>query len=382
MALMTPAAAISLAAALLPTPLRVPHRSSRIAMRIEGMGWGPEKREELLFKNLLCQRAIQTQLHLFAYLNNEVQSDWLMDFAEEKGSARLCTGNRQVELMHSHMAMAAPWNEFLVALMDAHDETIEIEVAARRIGGGSPDNPYLPKPKPTIYTDTISPSTIGQNLLRIREQLAKEWEQDLQLLPLCNAELRRHHSEEVVNVSDAVENLQYQIVPGSIEGEDGAESPLRSANFDLLKTAVTHAALWRLQKELDVEPTQKHAAEWLALFAREHGSAFRGGAYGLRAGREFLLKMMDQPVKVSKSLGGKPRFVDPLSMAERLMDLREELALEWSEAMQHVPAEHVLLRVEEHRAKLEGAIVPTLRSRVESPPPPGFAWAEASEPEL
>lgn len=78
---------------------------------------------------------------------------------------------------------------------------------------------------------------MGQHLLRIREQLAHEWQQDLGLLPLCNAELRRHRSEQVAHLSDELENLQYQISPGSIEGDEGNGSPLRSANFDLLKTA-------------------------------------------------------------------------------------------------------------------------------------------------
>ena len=78
---------------------------------------------------------------------------------------------------------------------------------------------------------------MAQHLLRIREQLAHEWQQDLGLLPLCNAELRRHRSEQVAHLSDELENLQYQISPGSIEGDEGNGSPLRSANFDLLKTA-------------------------------------------------------------------------------------------------------------------------------------------------
>lgn len=224
---------------------------------------------------------------------------------------------------------------------------------------------------------------MGQHLLRIREQLATEWKQDLRLLPLCNAELRRHRSEVITHHSDELEHLQYQIAPGSIGDEESNGSPLRTANFDLLKTAVTHGALWRLQHELTAEPTQKHSAEWLTRFIREHGAAFRGGECGWRAGRDFLLAMMDQPISVGKSLGGNPRFIDPVGMAERLMELREELALEWSEAMQLVPVEHIALRVEEHRARLEGSVVWSVKSRpfpprVEALPPAGFVWAELS----
>lgn len=376
----------TVAAALLPTPMRVnvPYRSPTIAMgewMAPGGSSGAFLREEFLIKNFLCQRAIQTQLYIHTQMKNEFHKDWLMQFVEEMGGAHLCTGSRQ---LHSHTALFVPWNEFLIAVMDAPDETQVIEVTGsnRRIGGGSPDNPYLPKPKPRTYSATISPAAVGQHLLRIREQLANEWKQDLGLLPLCNAELRRHRTEVVAHHSDELEKLQYQIAPGSIEGEEGNGSPLRTANFDLLKTAVTHGALWRLQRELAAEPTQKHAAEWLTRFVREHGAAFRGGECGWRAGRDFLLAMMDQPVSVGKSLGGNPRFIDPVGMAERLMELREEVALEWSEAMQLVPVEHIALRVEEHRARLEGSVVWSVSRpyppRVEALPPAGFVWAELS----
>jgi len=129
--------------------------------------------------------------------------------------------------------MSVPWNEFLTAVMDAPDETQKVEVTwgNRRVGGGSPGNPYLPKPKPTTYSATISPAAVGQHLLVIREQLANEWKQDLQLLPLCNAELRRHRSEQVAHLCDEQEKLQYAIAPSHVEGEEGMNgSPLRSAS--------------------------------------------------------------------------------------------------------------------------------------------------------
>lgn len=375
---------VTMGAALLPAPLRV-GRSPRIMMSIEDLGFRVRQpsHEEMLLKNFLCQRAIQTQLCVHQYMDNEFKKSWLMDFVEEMGCAHLSAGNSQ---LHSHTAMSVPWYEFLSAIMEAPEEIREIEVKGRRIGGGSPDNPYLPKPKPIIYTETITPKVLGKQLMTIREQLAKEWQQDLKLLSLCNAELRRHHSEEVKHETDAVENQQYVIEYAAIEGEDGEGTPLRESNFDLLKTAVTHGALLRLQQELRQEPTLEHQAEWLTVFAKQHGAAFRpGGAeYSPHAGREFILLMMEQPVSVSTSLGGNPRFLDPLSLAERLMDLREELALEWSEAMQHVPAEHIALCVEEHRAKLEGAILESILQGAvkpafplaQAPPPAGFVWAD------
>ena len=135
----------TVAAALLPTPMRVhvPYRSPTIAMgewMAPGGSSGAFLREEFLLKNFLCQRAIQTQLYIHSQMKNEFHKDWLMQFVEEMGGAHLCTGSRQ---LHSHTALFVPWNEFLIAVMDAPDETQEIEVTGsnRRIGGAPTPRP-------------------------------------------------------------------------------------------------------------------------------------------------------------------------------------------------------------------------------------------------
>ena len=139
----------TVAATLLPTPLRVhvPPRSSPIAMgdwMAPGGSSGAFLREEFLLKNFLCQRAIQTQLYIHTQMKNEFHKDWLMQFVEDMGGAHLCAGSR---VLHSHTALGTvPWNEFLVAVMDAPDETQEIEVTwgNRRIGGAPSPAPIRP----------------------------------------------------------------------------------------------------------------------------------------------------------------------------------------------------------------------------------------------
>ena len=141
----------TVASALLPTPLRahVPYRSPAIAMGewfSPGGSSGAFLREELLLKNFLCQRAIQTQLYNHIQMKNDVHKDWLMHFVEEMGSAHLCTGSRQ---LHSHTALSVPWNELLSAVMDAPDETKEVEITGtnRRIGGAP-----SPRPPRALWT--------------------------------------------------------------------------------------------------------------------------------------------------------------------------------------------------------------------------------------
>jgi hypothetical protein len=225
-------------------------------------------------------------------------------------------------------------------------------VDAVRAAAPNMENPYLPEPPMATYQERLSPLKIGEDLLKIREQISSEWAEDLLLLQLCNKELRRHHGAEVRDLEDMAENEQYQITPRQYDDSGIATSPLRVSTFDLLKTAVTHAAVLRLQAELESEPTQKHAAEWLQAYTRDKGRCFRGGPYELRQGRQFILGMMAQPVSVGVSLGGRPRFVDPLGLAERLMDLREAVATDIATAMEQVPEDHEKLRLETTKVRL------------------------------
>ena len=395
-------------------PSRPATRGRAVVMTMSSRDRLPS-REELLVKNFLCQRAIQTQLYTAGALKNDHQKNWLLDFMKDMGCAPLHSGTR---MYHSHLGLSVPWNELLSSILSAPDEHRVVTVvwgsgspkrsqgaaattmfaddaaakaawlakqdvprwgpkacaaaagpvvaswydAGTRLiapasgpaaGSASSVNPYLPTPKPKTYHDTISPAKIGRQLLTIREQLACEFEEDFALLKLCNAELRRHHTEEVRHSVDNEEHLQYAISSRETDDNGNEASPLRLANFDLIKTAVTHGAVMRLQKELEAEPTEKHAAEWLKLFSRTHGGAFKGGPYAWRAGRDYVLTMMEQPVSMGTTLGGNARFLDPLGLAERLLDLREEVSMEWAGMMAAVPSEHEQLHVEQQRAKLE-----------------------------
>jgi hypothetical protein len=227
-------------------------------------------------------------------------------------------------------------DEFLLKMMGAPDEEHEVVVVwGSRVGGGSPNNPYLkPKTEERTYVDTISPAKIARQLMAIREELAREWTEDLRLIKLDNKELRRraaglpsphahslrahclrrhlvphsfthrrhpssrpsaarHHAEEVRNLIDNEERFQYANAPD-------ATSPLRSSSFDLLKTASTRCALRRLHNELDRDGLQRHSAEWIRVFVEARGNPL-SGELSWHAARTFLLDLMEQPVRCGDS---------------------------------------------------------------------------------
>eukprot|EP00967_Tisochrysis_lutea_P036154 scaffold43469_cov34-Tisochrysis_lutea.AAC.4 len=73
--------------------------------------------------------------------------------------------------------------------------------------------------------------------------------------------------------------------------------------------------------QLERDSFRRHEAEWFATFLRKHGSSLRGSTES-GAAADFLARLMEQPLLVGTSLGGNPRFTDPLALAERLLELR------------------------------------------------------------
>mmetsp|Transcript_3824 Transcript_3824/g.12175 ORF Transcript_3824/g.12175 Transcript_3824/m.12175 type:complete len:252 (-) Transcript_3824:1496-2251(-) len=201
------------------------------------------------------------------------------------------------------------------------DETHMIEVAIGGFRMGSPNNPYLKKQRQVrTYEDTLSPQKLARKLLTVRETLAREWQRDLKLVEADNEEIQIHRAEIVKNLVDLNQFHRQPVVPVETL-EDCGSTPLRLSTFDLLKSALTRHAARRLLAELERDSFRRHEAEWFATFLRKHGSSLRGSTES-GAAADFLARLMEQPLLVGTSLGGNPRFTDPLALAERLLELR------------------------------------------------------------
>lgn len=297
--------------------------------------------------NLLCQRAVQTQIKYYRDFKNDFATDWLLRFSEQRmGCRRLYTSRRGSSsggFLHYHKGMgSAGWDEYLLGVMSAPVESHEVSVVwGSRVGGGSPENPYLPKKQAVrTYTDSVEPARVARQLLSIRETLAEEWIDDLRLIEHDNIELRRHHDEEVKHLVDDQERFQCAIRPDE-SGKDGSgSSPLRIASYDLLKNAVTLHALLMLIEEQDANELQRHQAKWLRNFGKTHATGLQGDN-GWHVAREVVNEMMNQPVSVRKSPRGTPQFIDPLGLADRLLELRAELSHDWMKELRQVPNHHL-----------------------------------------
>ena len=299
------------------------------------------ERGRTVLRDLLLQRAVQTQLYYNVEFKNDFEKAWLLRFASAKGSPPLIGNSHAImnKVLHKHEALRG-WEAFMLEMMGADDEVHEVHVVwGNRVGGGSPNNPYLQdRPASTSYLDKVEPSKIARKIQQIRESIALEWTKDLQLVRLQNDELQRSHASSVRadDGVDADKKLQYAIQP-----EQGGTSPLRQASFDLLMRALTRAALRAVVLEKDRDQLTRYSAEWLRAFDAAHSAPF--GTTEWRVAEGFITTLMAEPLALSTSPGGQPRFLDPLQLADRLLELRADIADDWVDALEQVPSDHVEL---------------------------------------
>ena len=105
--------------------------------------------------------------------------------------------------------------------------------------------------------------------------------------------------------------------------------------------ALTRAALRAVVLEKDRDQLTRYSAEWLRAFDAAHSAPF--GTTEWRVAEGFITTLMAEPLALSTSPGGQPRFLDPLQLADRLLELRADIADDWVDALEQVPSDHVEL---------------------------------------
>jgi hypothetical protein len=176
-------------------------------------------------RNFLCQRAAQTLLFYAVEFRNDFEKGWLLRFSTKQGMPDLCTSSG--EMLHAHDAFevaGVSWEEYMHGMLRLPDETHQVTVLmGHRIGGGSPNNPYLKKERQVCtYEDTLSPENMARRLLTVRETLAREWQRDLLLVGADNAEIQAHHTELVKNLVDLNQGLRPPVRPIDTADDGGS----------------------------------------------------------------------------------------------------------------------------------------------------------------
>jgi hypothetical protein len=297
-------------------------------------------------RNLLTQRAIQSFLFLCESVRDPHSGNWIEDFLESPNQLQYHgTGAAYIE------NFGGTWDAPLLAMME-REKTVVV-VSAKRSGKGhkgwSKNNPYLEDRYVEFHID-IDPVSLTTRILSVREQLAKEWETDLCILGQANRKILDSYtqiSREEREKTDA-ELLSRPPVAFeraaaiAINEQDwSSASPFRKGNFDLLCNLCTQASVHRLLRRLQVGGHEKEKVfEWLRDFYSERLTDYFDGNQCYGRADDFMEELLLSTPVISKTSNGNSCFVDPMSLADELIQIRNEVVDEWKVVMAEVPQVH------------------------------------------
>jgi len=244
-------------------------------------------------------------------------------------------------------------------------------------GGWSKNNPYLQERWVEFAID-IRPASLVQRLLSVREQLAVEFERDLEIVGIVDGMIiesyfstlkrerevqqqqRRWNDKDdngggatsaattpVDENGRAFDRISVNILSNFTEfASSGAtsSSPFRKGNFDLLYNLCTQASVHRLLRELQESMVDSVSYRWLKNFYSERVSEYFDGDQAFGRADDFIDALLRSPPSlVSMDDGRSLGLTDPLRIAERIISKRSEVAHEWIGLMKEVKADHLVL---------------------------------------
>lgn len=239
-------------------------------------------------------------------------------------------------------------------------------------------NPFLEE-KTFEYQFDIDPPSLVTRIISIREQISKEWKQDLDTLVRTNDRILDDYEEnqrkeassddESDDDDDEKRMLRRLVAPygpsqegktlrydrdamtyltNSIASQDHASSPFRKSNFDLLLLLCTQESIHRVLQEYkeDVDDAMHmDKYEWLHSFYKMNVKEFFDGhehAFG-RADK-FLEKLLMQSPVARETRKGGLYLIDPVTITEDVLRERSMVAREWKSIVATIPDEHLDLR--------------------------------------
>jgi len=299
-------------------------------------------------RNLLTQRAIQTFVYLCESVRDPHSGKWIEDFLEAPNQLQYHgTGAAYFE------RFGGTWDAPLLEMIKRDKDVVV--VSAKRSGKGhkgwSKNNPYL-EDRYVEFNIDIDPVSLANRILSVREQIANEWKQDLDILGQANQQILESYSKMMKEQRDA--ELQGQ-TPGTSAFERFSmtslnfqtsftaqvSSPLRKGNFDLLCNLCTQASVHRLLRQLKESESERDASfTWLRDFYSDRVAEFFDGNQQYGRADDFIEELILAAPSVFKTADGKGGIVDTMALAENIITLRTDIVEEWKEIMTNIPQEH------------------------------------------
>jgi len=274
-------------------------------------------------------------------------------------------------------------------------------VSARRRGRGhggwSSNNPHM-EDRFVEFEIDIEPVSLVSRILSVREQLANEWVADLETLRATNeAILKSYHGNQmatrdeecIVSQDESDEDMKTSgdecmsleslyakqgrkafdrtgifLLENAIVREEGSCSPFRKSNFDLLCLLSTQESVHRMLREYQQSGDRRESFEWLREFYVDRVDTHFDGAQPYGRSEDFLEELLLSNLSM-KQEAGSVSIVDPLRIAEELIQTRSLVALDWKEYMRSVPQDHMDIRRDVLAKRMNAASSP-LSSQIET----------------
>ena len=233
----------------------------------------------------------------------------------------------------------------------------------------------------------IDPPSLVQRIVSVRDQIANEWVSDLETLVKVNEMiLESYHnfqsskrlkevdenikSDEVDKWCDNITDVTSLTAPYSSPYEksfraydrsamlimgnniiqDGrASSSFRKGNFDLLGLLATQESIHRVLQKYKDEATSlgelNVSFEWLKQFYFARIPTHFDGNQEYGRADDFLEELLIAAPSVKVNNGKLMGFIDPMRMAEDIIEARSQVAHDWRDLVMNVPTkDHAELR--------------------------------------
>mmetsp|Transcript_1290 Transcript_1290/g.2163 ORF Transcript_1290/g.2163 Transcript_1290/m.2163 type:complete len:558 (+) Transcript_1290:3-1676(+) len=310
-------------------------------------------------KSFLTQSSIQSFIYLLEECRDPHSGKWIQDFLNCQNLGNFHgTGAFNVH-------MYPKWDSVLMDMLRQPNQKMIVSAKrrGRGHGGWSKNNPYLQERWVEFKID-INPANLVQRLLSVREQLALEFERDLEIVGIVDGmiiesyfcTMKREREEQqgqeaaMVPINHqngrAFERISVNILSNFTEFASSGStesSPFRKGNFDLLYNLCTQASVHRLLRELRESKVDSVSYQWLLKFYSERLSEFFDGDVAFGRADDFIDALLRSPPSlVSMDDGRSLGFLDTLRIAERIIAKRSEVAHEWIGMMKEVKADHLV----------------------------------------
>jgi hypothetical protein len=321
-------------------------------------------------KLLLTQCAMQSFVNLHEECSDPHSVKWIEDFL----------GTKNLGDYHGtgaiNVARHRTWDSVLYDMMNQPNTHMIVSAKRRGPGHGrrSKHNPHLAERDVEFRID-ISPASLAQRLLAVRKQLASELRQDLELVRLISVTdvmtlYYRKLAAAVANegevattkdegmpLSSLFDRVSLDIITSFLNFHDDGtgdgslpSSPLRRANFDLLYRLCTqasaHRLLWELEQSASSSTTNIDdiddnliTFEWFKQFYVDNAPLYFDGDQNFGRSDDFI----DAVLRAPPPLPNGWHSTDPLRMAQRIVSIQKDVAIEWMGMMEEVEEDHGIM---------------------------------------